>query len=80
MARWMLGWILHGSWMDFGWILGGFGRPCWPQNPSKIKKNSIENESNKNTEKVRSEGQKGKKWIGGGQREEHKNNQNQLKY
>ena len=36
MTRWMLGWILDGSWTDFGWILGGFWEPSWAQNPSKI--------------------------------------------
>ena len=40
MIRCMLGWILEGSWDDFGRILGGFGRPSWTKNPSKIIKKS----------------------------------------
>ena len=41
MIRWMLGWILEGSWLDFGWILVGFGEPSWSKNQLKIDKKSI---------------------------------------
>ena len=39
--RYMLGWILDGSWIDFGSILGGFWGPSWTQNLSKIDTKSI---------------------------------------
>ena len=38
-----MGWILDGSWIDFGWILGGFWEPSWSQNQSKINEKMIDN-------------------------------------
>ena len=38
MIRWMLGWILDGSWIDFWWILGPSWEASWHQVDTKIQK------------------------------------------
>ena len=38
MIRWMLGWILDGSWIDFWWILGPSWEASWHQVGTKIQK------------------------------------------
>ena len=38
MIRWMLGWMLDGSWIDFWWILGPFWEASWHQVAPKSKK------------------------------------------
>ena len=37
MTRWMLGWILDGSWVDFWWILGPSWEVSWGQVGIKIR-------------------------------------------
>ena len=37
MTRWMLGWILDGSWIDFWWILGPSWEVSWGQVGTKIR-------------------------------------------
>ena len=41
MTRWMLGWILDGSWDDFWWILGPSWEVSWGQVGTKIQENGI---------------------------------------
>ena len=36
MTRWMLGWILDRSWIDFWWILGPSWGSSWSQVGTKI--------------------------------------------
>ena len=47
MIRWMLGWVLDGSWIDFWWILGPFWEASWHQNGTKIKKKWVPRGSQK---------------------------------
>ena len=41
MIRWMLGWMLDGSWIDFLLILGPFWEASWHQVGTKIQKKRI---------------------------------------
>ena len=41
MIRWMLGWMLDGSWIDFSSILGPFWEASWHQVGTKIKKKRV---------------------------------------
>ena len=51
MTRWMLAWILEGSWVDFGRILGRFWEGFGGQDGSKITKKSKAKHHKKNTTK-----------------------------
>ena len=41
MIRWMLGWMLDGSWIDFLSILGPFWEASWHQVGTKIQKKRV---------------------------------------
>ena len=41
MIRWMLGWMLDGSWIDFSSILGPLWEASWHQVGTKITKNEV---------------------------------------
>ena len=41
MIRWMLGWMLDGSWIDFFSILGSFWEASWHQVGTKIQKKRV---------------------------------------
>ena len=41
MIRWMLGWMLDGSWIDFSSILGPFWEASWHQVGTKIQKKRV---------------------------------------
>ena len=41
MIRWMLGWMLDGSWIDFLTILGPFWEASWHQVGTKIQKKRV---------------------------------------
>ena len=48
MIRSMLGWILDGSWDDFGRILGPSWEVNWGQVATKIRKNEVPKRCQKN--------------------------------
>ena len=41
MTRWMLGWVLDGSWVDFWWVLGPSWEVSWGQVGTKIRQNGV---------------------------------------
>ena len=68
MIRWMLGWVLDASWIDFWWILGPFWEASWHQNGTKIQKNGAPKRCRKMNGQIelREKREKSAKWERGG--------------
>ena len=52
MTRWMMGWVLDGSWADFWWILGPCWEVRWGQVGTKIQKMMYQDDIKKSSKNI----------------------------